>query len=84
MIAFHAVPVALRIKATERVSLQDSALQAVRNCPMEEKWDNAPKQYLPVRNELTFIGRVIPRGTRIVIPRALLRKRVVSLPHEAL
>ena len=32
MIALHAVPVALRIKEIERVSVQDSELQAVRNC----------------------------------------------------
>ena len=81
MIALHAVPVALRIKEIERVSAQDSELQAVKDCLIEGKRDNAPKQYLPVRNELTFIGHVILRGTRIVIPQAL-RKRVVSLAHE--
>lgn len=32
-------------------------------------------------NKLTFIGHVILRGTRIVIPKAL-RKRVVILAHE--
>ena len=80
-IALHAVPAALRIKEIEQVSAQDSELQALRNCLIEGKWDNAPKQYLPVRNELTFIGHVILRGTRIVIPQAL-RKRVVSLAHE--
>ena len=80
-IALHAVPAALRIKEIEQVSAQDSELQALRRCVIEGKWDNAPKQYLPVRNELTFIGHVILRGTRIVIPQAL-RKRVVSLAHE--
>ncbi|PFX23911.1 Retrovirus-related Pol polyprotein from transposon 17.6 [Stylophora pistillata] len=55
-IALHAVPAALRIKEIEQVSAQDSELQALRNCLIEGKWDNAPKQYLPVRNELTFIG----------------------------
>ena len=34
-----------------------------------------------MRNELTFTGHVILRGTRIVMPQAL-RKRVVSLAHE--
>ena len=34
-----------------------------------------------VRNELTFIGQVILRGTRIVIPK-VLRQRVVELAHE--
>ena len=81
MIALHAVPAALRIKEIERISARDPELQAVRNCFIEEKWDNAPKSYLPVRNELTFIGHVFLQGTRIVVPQAL-RKRVVSLAHE--
>ena len=81
MVALHAVPAALRFKEIERISAQDPELQAVRNCLIEEKWDNAPKSYLPVRNELTFIGHVILWGTRIIVPQAL-RKRVVSLAHK--
>ena len=81
LVALHVVPTVLRIKEIERVSAQDSELQTVRNCLTEGKWDNAPKQYLPVRNELTFIGHVILGGRRIVVPQAL-RKRVVSLAHE--
>jgi len=73
MIALHAVPVAfiLRIEEIEQVSAQDSELQAVTNCLIEGKWDNAPKQYLPVRIESTFIGHVILPGIRIVITQAL-------------
>ena len=81
MVALHAAPVALKIKKIERVSAKDPELQAVRRCLVEERWNSAPKQFLPVRNELTFIGHVILRGTRIVVPKAL-QKRVVSLAHE--
>ena len=81
MVALHAAPVALKIKEIERVSANDPELQAVRRCLVEERWNSAPKQFLPVRNELTFIGHVILRGTRIVMPQAL-RKRVDSLAHE--
>ena len=81
MVALHAAPVSLKIKKIERVSAEDPELQAVRRCLVEERWNSAPKQFLPVRNELTFIGHVILRGTRIVVPKAL-RKRVVSLAHE--
>lgn len=63
MIALHAVPVVLKVKEIERVSAQDSELQRVRNCLIKGKWDNASKQYFPGRNELTFIGHVILRGT---------------------
>jgi len=69
----------MRIKEIERVSAQDSELQAVSI--IEGRWDTAAKQYLPVRNEFTFIGHVTLRGTRIAIPQAL-RKRVVSVAHE--
>ena len=81
MVALRAVPTALRIIEIERISAQDTELHAVRNCLIEERWDNAPKSYLPVRNELTFIGHVILRGTRIVVPQSF-HKRVVSLAHE--
>ena len=81
MVALRAVPAALRIKEIERISAQDPELQAVRNCLIEGRWDSAPKSYLPVHNELTFIGHVILRGARIIVPQAL-RKRVVSLAHE--
>ena len=54
----------MRIKEIKQVSAQDFELQAIRSCLVEEKWDNAPKQYLPVRNELTFIGHVILRGKK--------------------
>ena len=81
MVALHAAPATLKMKETERVSAEDPELQAVRRCLVEDRWNSAPKQYLPVRNELTFIGHVILRGTRIVMPQAL-RKRVVSLSHE--
>ena len=78
LVASHVTPTALRIKEIEQVSTQDSELQPSRSCLVEGKWDNAPKQYVPVRNELTFIGHVILRGTRIVMLQAL-RKRVVNL-----
>ena len=71
MVSLHAVPTALRIKEIERISAQDSELQAVRNCLIEAKWDSAPKPYLPVRNELTFIGHVVLRGTRIIVPKLM-------------
>lgn len=81
LVALHAVPTAMRIKETGRISAQDPELQSVRNCLIEGKWDSAPRSYLPVRNELTFIGHVILRETRFVVPQSH-RKRVVSLAHE--
>ena len=46
MVALHAALAALKIKEIERVSAEDSELQAVRRCLVEERWNSAPKQYL--------------------------------------
>ncbi|XP_046581664.1 uncharacterized protein K02A2.6-like [Haliotis rubra] len=38
-------------------------------------------KYVPVRNELSAIGKIVLRGTRILIPK-LLRENVLQLAHE--
>ena len=81
MVALSAVPIALKIQEIESASAEDEDLQAVRSCLTSGNWETAPKPYVWVRNELTYIGQVILRGTRIVIPN-ILRKRVLELAHE--
>ena len=81
MVALSAVPIALKIQEIESASAEDEDLQAVRSCLISGNWETAPKPYVWVRNELTYIGQVILRGTRIVIPN-ILRKRVLELAHE--
>ena len=81
MVALSAVPIALKIQEIESASAEDDDLQAVRSCLISGNWETAPKPYVWVRNELTYIGQVILRGTRIVIPN-ILRKRVLELAHE--
>ena len=39
------------------------------------------KEYLPVRGELSVTGKLVLRGTRIVIPKQL-RCQVLELAHE--
>ncbi|XP_044167183.1 uncharacterized protein LOC122951222 [Acropora millepora] len=81
MDALESVPIALKIQEIEKVSADDEELQVVRGCLASGNWEGAPKSYVCVRNELTFIGHVILRGTRIVIPEKL-RQRVLRLAHE--
>ena len=81
MVALQFVPIALKIQEIEKVSADDEELQVVRGCLASGNWEGAPKSYVCVRNELTFIGHVILRGTRIVIPEKL-RQRVLRLAHE--
>ena len=80
-IALRSIPIAMNIQEIEKASAEDSELQVVRKCLVSGDWTPAPKHYLAVRTELTYIGHVILRGTRIVIP-AALRGRVAELAHE--
>ena len=81
MVALQAVPIAIKIQEIESASAEDEELQAVRNCLASGNWEKGPRSFVMVRNELTFIGQVILRGTRIVIPK-VLRSRVLELAHE--
>lgn len=81
MVALQAVPVAIKIQEIEGASAEDEELQAVRNSLASGNWEKGPRSFMMVRNELTFIGQVILRGTRIVIPK-VLRSRVLELAHE--
>ena len=80
-VTLQAVPVALRIEEIEEASSQDKELKVVRECLQKDDWSEAPKAFVMVRNELTSVGQVVLRGTRIVIP-GNLRKRVLDLAHE--
>ena len=70
----------IKIHEIESASAEDEELQAVRNCLASGNWEKGPWSFVMVRNELTFIGQVILRGTRIVIPK-VLRSRVLELAH---
>ncbi|XP_022809408.1 uncharacterized protein K02A2.6-like [Stylophora pistillata] len=81
MVALKAVPVAIEIQEIESASAEDEELQAVHKSLVSASWEKGPRSFLMVRNELTFIGQVILRGTRMVIPK-VLRLRVLKLAHE--
>ena len=81
MVALQAVPVAIKSQEIESASAEDEELQAVRNCLASGNWEKGPRSFMMVRNELTYIGQVILRGTRIVIPK-VLKSRVSELAHE--
>lgn len=80
MVALGSVPVALKIQEIEKVSAENED-QVLHGCLVSGNWEGAPKSYVCVRNELTFIGHVILCGTQIVIPEKV-RQRVLHLAHE--
>jgi len=66
----------------EEPSSEDREFLELRLHIKEGNWKcDQDKQYIPVCSELCVIGKVIHRGTRIVIP-SKLRPRVLSLAHE--
>ena len=80
-VALQSVPVAMNIQEIGKASTEESEFQVVRKCLVSGHWALVPKHYLALRTELTYIGHVILRGTRIVIL-AALRGRVAELAHE--
>lgn len=80
-VTLQEVPVALHIEEIEEVPHQDEELTAVREALKTGNWRQAPKPYELVCNELTSVGQVVLRGTRIVVAKKLQR-RVLDLAHE--
>ena len=80
-VAQLAVPAALSVQDIEDASADDEDLQVVRSCLKSGNWNNCHRDYAAVRHELTRIGKLVLRGTRLVIP-AVLRADVLKLAHE--
>ena len=69
------------IRDIVRASANDTELQSVRQFVKTGDAAHLPRPYLPLRYELTTIGQVVLRGTRIVTP-ASLRSQILQLAHE--
>ena len=74
-------PAAVSIRDIERASADDTELQSVRQFVKTCDAAHLPRPYLPLRYELTTIGQVVLRGTRIVPP-ASLHSQILQLAHE--
>ena len=80
-VAVSAKPSAMTTRDVEEASATDEELSAVRQCISGKPWDQLLyKLYLPCSGELCTIGKLILRGTRIVIPKKL-RPRVAHVGH---
>ena len=68
-IARTATPKAIETREVEEHSYCDAELSEVRRCIREGVWNNKEcVKDIPVKEELCAIGKVVLRGTRIVIP----------------
>ena len=81
MVAISATPRALTTREIERASAEDEELTEIRKCWRTGDWSTAPSPYKLLRDEVTVVGRLVMRGTRIVVPLSL-RERVLELAHE--
>ena len=64
-VAQESTPVALTTREIERTSEQDAELKSVQEFLLNRKWHALEfKEHLPVRGELSAIGKLVLRGTR--------------------
>ena len=81
-VAATATPQAMTTREIEEASSEDREFVELRQYIKDGNWKgDQHKQYVPVCSELCVIGKLILRGTRIVIP-SKLRPRVLNLAHE--
>ena len=80
-VAENAAPSALSIQEIEEASAEDEEIAMLRKCVQTNDWTAAEPVYRAVRNELSVLGKLVLRATRLVIPKAV-RKQVLDLAHE--
>ena len=78
-VALSAVPKSMTVQEIERASDEDSELSEVRRS-LNSGGKDCPKPYNLIE-DLCVLGKLVLRGTRIVIP-SKLRGRVIALAHE--
>ena len=78
----EAVPCALTPREVEEVSAVDGEMTQLRECIQTGKWESCSNQaYKTVKDELTSLGKLVLRGSRIIIQEKL-RQKVIDLAHE--
>ena len=80
-VAENAAPKAIPIQEIEKLSAVDKELSAIREVIQTGKLHQLPREYRHVSGELTVLGKLVLRGSRIVIPQ-VPRERVLHLAHE--
>ena len=70
-VAETSTPAAMSVQEVEKESWVDPEVSQLRECISTGDWDDAPSQYKAVRNELSTLGKLVLRGTRLLIPHKL-------------
>ena len=80
-VAEQVLPNAIPIQEVEHESAQDTELSQIRECIRSGDWSSCPAAYRCVRYDLAQLGKLVLRGTRIVVPQKL-REKILDLPHQ--
>ena len=80
-VAVNATPSAITGREIEEASEDDAEISSVRKCLLSGNFENMPKAYVLIVNELCVYGQLVLRGTRIVMPEKF-RSRTLALAHE--
>ena len=82
VVAQESTPGAMTAREVERESENDPELCSVRHYIQTGDWSQCKlPYYTSVKNELCILGKLVMRGTRMVIPQSL-RSEVLRLAHE--
>ena len=82
VLAQESTPVAMTAKEVEKESENDPDLCSVSHYIQSGDWSQCKMpHYLSLKNELCVLGKLVMRGTRIVILQSL-RSEVLRLAHE--
>ncbi len=80
-VAKHAVPKAFTPCELEEIAAADETQCGLRKCIQQSCWSVCCPDYTHIKDELSCIGHLILRGSRIVIPQAA-RYCTLLLAHE--
>lgn len=79
-VAMEATPNALSTREVEEASKDDEELVMLRESMMKDQWGKDTAYFSAFKHELSCIGYLVLRGTRILIPKKL-RQQCVQLAH---
>ncbi|XP_060076193.1 uncharacterized protein K02A2.6-like [Ylistrum balloti] len=80
-VAERSTPKAMTTREVEEKSKSDPELTLVRKALSADQWEKECVKYYAVKDELSQIGYLLLRGTRLVIP-AVLRTECIKLAHQ--
>ena len=78
----NCVPVALSAREVEEASYNDAELSQVKGCVRTGNWERCTfPSYAHIKDELCICGKILLRGSRIVVPKTL-RDKIARPAHE--